>query len=51
MGLLRIPESIRAYAYLVLSSKASAISNIIDNTASAPTAQKAFLNNFEDIVN
>ena len=51
VGLLRISESVRAYAYLILSSQASARSNIIENTASALTAQKAFLNNFEDIIN
>ena len=51
VGLLRISESVRAYAYLVLSSQASARSRIIGKTASALTAQRAFLNNFEDIVN
>ena len=51
VGLRRISESVRAYAYLVLSSEASVRSNIIVNTASALTAQSAFLNNFEDIVN
>ena len=51
LGLLRISESVRAYAYLILSSQASARSSIIVNTASALTAQSAFLNNFEDIVN
>ena len=50
-GLLRISESVRAYAYLVLSSQASARSRIIGNTASALTVQRDFLNNFEDIVN
>ena len=49
--LLRILESVRAYAYLILSSQASARSSIVGNTASALTAQSAFLNNFEDIVN
>ena len=44
-------ESVRAYAYLILSSQASARSSIIENIASALTAQKAFLNNFEDIIN
>ena len=39
------------YAYLILSSQASARSGIVGNTASALTAQSAFLNNFEDIVN
>ena len=51
IGLLRILESIRAYAYLILSSQASARSSIVGNTASALTAQSASLNNFEDIVN
>ena len=51
VGLLRISESVRAYAYLILSSQTSARSGIVENTASALTAQKAFLNNFEDIVN
>ena len=51
VGLLRISETVRAYAYLILSSQASARSSIVENTASALTAQSAFWNNFEDIVN
>ena len=51
VGLLKISESVRAYTYLILSSQASAKSSIVGNTASALTAQSAFLNNFEDIVN
>ena len=51
IGLYRISESVRAYAYLILSSQASARSGIVGNTVSALTAQSAFLNNFEDIVN
>ena len=51
IGLLRISESVRAYAYLILSSQASARSSIVGNMASSLTAQSAFLNNFEDIVN
>ena len=51
VGLLRMSESVRAYVYLILSSQASARSSIVENTASALTAQKAFLNNFEDSVN
>ena len=50
-GLLRIPESVRAYADLILSSQASARSSIIANMASALTAQSVFLNNFENVVN
>ena len=51
VGLLEISESVRAYAYLILSSQASARSSIVGNTASALTAQSAFLNNFENVVN
>ena len=51
IGLLRISESVRAYAFLILSSQASARSSIVGNTASALTAQSAFLNNFENVVN
>ena len=51
VGLLRISESVRAYAYLILSSQASARSSIVGNTASSLTAQLAFLNNFENVVN
>ena len=49
--ILKISESVRAYAYLILSSQASARSSIIENLASALTAQSAFLNNSENIVN
>ena len=49
IGLLRISESVRAYAYLILSSQAR--SSIVGNSASAFTAQSAFLNNFENVVN
>ena len=49
--LVRISESVRAYAFLILSSQASARSSIIGNSASFLTAQSAFLNNFENIVN
>ena len=43
VGLLRILESVREYAYLILCSRASARSGIVDNTVSALTAQSAFL--------
>ena len=51
VGLLRICESVRAYAFLILSSQASARSSIIGNSASSLTAQSALLNNFENVVN
>ena len=37
VGLLRISESVRAYAYLILSSQASVRSNIIGNIAGTLT--------------
>ena len=49
VGLYKISESVRAYAYLILSSEASARSSIIENTASALTAQSAFLNNLKTL--
>ena len=51
VGLLRISESVRAYAYLILSSQASVRFSVVGNTASTLTAQSAFLNNFENVVN
>ena len=51
IGLLRILESVRGYAYLILGSQASARSSVVANSASALTAQSAFLNNFENVVN
>ena len=42
VGLLKISESVRAYAYLILSSQASARSGIVGNTMSTLTAQSAF---------
>ena len=51
VGLYKISEGVRAYAYLILSSQASARSGIVVNTASALTVQSSFLNNFENIVN
>ena len=51
VGLHRISERVRAYAYLILSSQATARSSIVENTASALTAQSAFLNNFENVIN
>ena len=50
VGLLKISEIVRAYAYLILSSHASARSSIVGNTASTLIAQSAFWNNFENVV-
>ena len=44
-------ESARAYTHLILNSQASVRFVIVKNTASALTAQSAFLNNFENVLN
>ena len=51
VGLLKISESVRVYTCLILSSQASTRSGIVGNTVSALTAQSAFLNNFENVLN
>ena len=54
MGLYRISDSVRAnanFTSLILISQASANSCIIGNMASALTIQKAFQNNFKNVVN
>ena len=51
VGLLETSESVRAYAYLILSSQTSARSGILANTVNALTAHSAFLDNFENVVN
>ena len=51
VGLFKILESVRAYAYLILSSQASTRPGTVGNTVSALTAQSAFMNNFENVVN
>ena len=51
VGLYIISESVRAYVYLILSLQASTRSGTVGNTANALTAQSAFLNNFENVVN
>ena len=43
VGLYRISESARAYAYLILSYQASARSSIVGNTVSTLTAQSIIL--------
>ena len=42
VGIYRMSESVKAYAYLILGSQASARSGIVENMASALTAQSAF---------
>ena len=51
LGLQKISESVRDYAYLILTAQASARSQIIGYEARNLDAQRVFLNNFENIIN
>ena len=51
VGVLKISESARDYAYLILTSQSSARSSIVGNTGPSVEAQQIFMNNFENIVN
>ena len=50
-GVEKLSESVRDYAYLILTSQASIRSTIIGKTGPALDAQLTFRNNFENIVN
>lgn len=50
-GVEKLSESVRDYAYLILTSQASVRSTIIGKTGPALDAQLTFRNNFEDIIN
>ena len=49
-GIEKLSESVRDYAYLILTSQTSTRSQIIGSGASEFDAQRAFLNTFENIV-
>ena len=49
-GIEKLSESVRDYAYLILTSQTSTRSQIIGFGASEFDAQRAFLNTFENIV-
>ena len=51
VGTSKVSESVRDYAYLILTSQASTRSSIIGNTGPSLDAQEAFKNNFENIIN
>ena len=51
LGLQKISESVRDYAYLILTSQTSTRGPIIDHEARNLDAQCTFLNTFENIVN
>ena len=51
LGLQKISESVRDYAYLILTSQTSTRGQIIGHEARDLDAQRTFLNTFENIVN
>ena len=51
LGLQKLSESVRDYAYLILTAQTSVRAQIIGHEARNLDAQRVFLNNFENIVN
>ena len=51
LGLQKISESVRDYAYLILTSQTSTGGQIVGHEARDLDAQRVFLNTFENIVN
>ena len=51
LGLQKISESVRDYAYLILTSQTSTRGQIVGVEARNLDAQRVFLNNFENIIN
>ena len=50
IGIEKLSESVRMYAYLILSSQANARSSIIGNNSKAIDAQHIFLKSFEELI-
>ena len=51
LGIQKLSESVRDYAYLILTSQTSTRGQIIGHEARNLDAQRVFLNNFENIIN
>ena len=51
LGIQKLSESVRDYAYLILTAQASARAQIIRHEVRNLDAQRVFLNNFENIIN
>ena len=51
LGLQKLSESVRDYAYLILTSQASTRGPIVGHQAQNLDAQRVFLNTFENIIN
>ena len=50
IGINKLSESVRAYAYLILYAQANARSSIVGNNSQALDAQQIFLNSFESLI-
>ena len=51
LGLQKISESVRDYAYLILTSQTSTRGPIVGHEVRNLGAQRVFLNNFENVIN
>ena len=51
VGLKKLSETVRDYAYLILTSQTSTRGPIVGHTAQNLDAQQVFLNTFENIIN
>ena len=51
LGLQKLPESVRDYAYLILTSQTSTRGPIVGHGARNLDAHRVFLNTFENIIN
>ena len=51
LGIQKLSESVRDYAYLILTAQTTARAQIIGHEARNLDAQRVFLNNFENIIN
>ena len=51
LGLQKLSESVRDYAYLILTAQTSARAQIIGHEVRNLDAQRLFLNNFENVIN
>ena len=51
LGLQKLSETVRNYAYLILTSQVGMRSAIVSYTAKNLDAQRVFLSSFENIIN
>ena len=51
LGLQKLPETVRDYTYLILTSQTSTRGSIVGHEAQNLDAQRTFLNTFENIIN